>query len=193
MKSTKIQFHLRRIASALFMLAAIAAQAAAHNIKGIEHPTLATARITSPTTATDVPVPIFDTGVSVACFKVRNTSPYNAVITGFGLDLPGDYGDFSLVLPSESIFSVESDVDMDPLIPNRFLDFAFLTGPRFSSHRGQPGLQPSTQFTTFCVSGVFPPDMSIESMLNHAFVRFTNVGPLGRLQDVGIWENAPVP
>lgn len=175
------------------MLAACATQAAAHNIKGIGHPTMATARITSPTSATDVPVPVFNTGVSVACFNLRSTSPYDAVITGWGLDLPGDNGNFSLVLPTESMFTVDNDVDMSPLIPNRFLDFAFLTGPRFNSHRGQPGLYPGTQFTTFCVSGIFPPGLNIEAMLNHVFVRFSNVGPFGRLQDVGIWENAPLP
>jgi hypothetical protein len=193
MKPINKESRLRSMVYAFLMLAACAAGASAHNIKGIEHPTLATARITSPTTATDVPVPIFNTGVSVACFNVRNTSPFSAVITGLGLDLPGDNGEFSLVLPTESIFTVESNVDMDPLIPNRSLDFAFLTGPRFNSHRGQSGLLPSTQFTTFCVSGAFPPGMNIEQMLNHVFVRFSNVGPLGRLQDVGIWENAPLP
>lgn len=193
MKPLNTRSRLRSIAYAFLVLAACAAAASAHNIKGIEHPTLATARITSPTTAADAPVPIFSTGVSVACFNVRNTSPFGAVITGWGLDLPGDNGEFSLVLPTESIFSVETNVDMDPLIPNRSLDFAFLTGPRFNSHRGQSGLLPSTQFTTFCVSGVFPSGMNIEQLLNHVFVRFSNVGSSGRLQDVGIWENAAQP
>lgn len=165
----------------------------AHNIKGINYPTLATARITSPNaTVADFPVPIFDTGLSVACFKVRNTSPSGAIITAVGLDLPGTYDDFTLVAPTNSIFHVESQVDLKPFYPDRELDFAFLTGPRFNSG-GRNGLAPSTQFTTMCVSGNFPAGMSIENMLNYVFVRFTNVGPIKGLQDIGIWENAPLP
>lgn len=172
----------------------------AHNIKGINYPTLATARITSPNaTTSDFPVPIFDTGLSVACFKVRNTSPSGAIITAVGLDLPGTYDDFTLVAPTNSIFHVESQVDLGQFYPNRVLDFAFLTGPRFDSggpiglfnRGGRIGLAPSTQFTTMCVSGRFPDGMSIENMLNYVFVRFTD--PIRGLQDIGIWENAPLP
>jgi hypothetical protein len=164
-----------------------------HNVKGIENPTLATARVTSPTAATDLPIPIYNTGVSVACFKVRNTSPYDAVITAIGLELPGDYGDFNLVLPSASIFHTDSAVTMEPLVSERVLDFAFLTGPRFHSDGGKLGLHPSTDFTDMCVSGRFPAGMTIETMLNGLFVRFSRVGPDGNLRDVGIWENAPLP
>jgi hypothetical protein len=165
----------------------------AHNIKGINYPTLATARITSPNaTVTDFPVPIFDTGLSVACFKVRNTSPSGAIITAVGLDLPGTFDDFTLVAPTNSIFQVESQVDLGPFYPDRALDFAFLTGPRFNSG-GRMGLEPSTQFTTMCVSGSFPAGMTIENMLNYVFVRFTNIGPIRGQQDIGIWENAPLP
>jgi hypothetical protein len=164
-----------------------------HNVKGLEYPTLATARITSPTTATDLPVPIYNTGVSVACFKVRNTSLYDAVITAVGLDLPGDNGDFNLVLPASSMFRVGSSVTLEPFFDDRVLDFAFLTGPRFNSDGGKRGLHPSAQFTDMCVSGRFPAGMTIEMMLNYVFVRFTDVGPDGDLRDIGIWENAPHP
>ena len=165
----------------------------AHNIKGINYPTQATARITSPNaTVVDFPVPIFDTGLSVACFKVRNTSPSGAIITAVGLDLPGTYDDFNLVAPTNSIFHVQSQVDFRPFYSNRELDFAFLTGPRFNSS-GRDGLEPSTQFMTMCVSGSFPAGLSIENMLNYVFVRFTNVGSIPGQQDIGIWENAPLP
>lgn len=175
-----------------FFLTLACSSAEAHNIKGINYPTLATARVTSPTASTDVPVRIYDTGVSVACFNIRNTSPNDAVITAIGIDLPGNYSDFSLVLPANSIFGVDSNVDLIPFYPERTLDFAFLTGPRFNSDGGKAGLYPSAQFTTMCVSGIFPSGMSIENMLDHVFVRFTRVGD-GSLDDIGIWENAPQP
>lgn len=179
---------------AIFLLAACASQALGHNVKGIDNPTLATARITSPTaSAGDLPIPVYNTGVSVACFKIRNTSPYEALITAVGLELPGDNGDFNLVLPASSIFHVESSVSMKPFFDDHLLDFAFLTGPRFNSDGGKIGLGPSAQFTDMCVSGQFPTGMSIETMLNYVFVRFTNVGPDGDLRDIGIWENAPLP
>ena len=177
----------------VFLLVACVFNVRGHNVKGLVYPTLATARITSPTTANDVPIPIYNTGVSVACFKVRNTSPYDSVITAVGLDLPGDYGDFNLVVPASSMFYVDSSVSMTPFFDDRVLDFAFLTGPRFNSDGGRLGLHPSTQFTDMCVSGQFPTGMTIETMLNFIFVRFTNVGPYGRFRDIGIWENAPIP
>ncbi|HEX6279994.1 MAG TPA: hypothetical protein VFZ49_08255 [Pyrinomonadaceae bacterium] len=82
---------------------------------------------------------------------------------------------------------------MKPFFDNRQLDFAFLTGPRFNSDGGKLGLPPSTQFTDMCVSGQFPAGMTIETMLNYVFVRFTDVGPEGELRDIGIWELAPHP
>ena len=181
------------ITIAVLVLAMSCSFAFGHNVKGLDYPTLATARVTSPTAAVDMPVPLYDTGLSVACFKVRNTSPYNAVITAIGLDLPGDYGDFNLVLPSGSTFHVDSQVDLIPYYPERTLDIAFLTGPRFNSNGGKRGLLPSSQFTTFCASGQFPSGMTIENMLNFVFVRFTSVGPDANLDDIGIWENAPMP
>jgi hypothetical protein len=179
--------------AALFLNGTCSFQRLGHTVKGIDYPTLATARVTSPTTSQDLPVPIYNTGVSVACFKIRNTSPYEAVITAVGLELPGDNGDFNLVLPASSIFHVDSSVSMKPYFDGRVLDFAFLTGPRFNSDGGALGLPPSAQFTDMCVSGQFPPGMTIETMLNYVYVRFTNVGPDRDLRDIGIWENAPLP
>ena len=179
---------------ALFLLSASASSGLCHTVRGISNPTLAMARITSPTaSASDLPIPIYTTGVSVACFKIRNTSPYNAVITAVGIDIPGDNGDFNLVLPASSMFQLDSGVTLEPFFDNRVLDFAFLTGPRFNSDGGKHGLYPSSQSTDLCVSGQFPAGMNIETMLNYVFVRFTNVGPDGDLRDIGIWENAPLP
>ena len=177
----------------LLVLVVSCSTASGHNVKGVDYPTLATARITSPTSAVDMPVPIYNTGVSVACFRVRNTAPYAAVISAVGLELPGDNGDFSLVLPTDSTFHLGSSVTLSPYYPERTLDFAFLTGPRFNSNGGKAGLEPSSEFTTMCASGHFPAGMTIETMLNYVFVRFSRVGPDGDLNDIGIWEQAPLP
>ncbi|HVF31152.1 MAG TPA: hypothetical protein VNA22_09280 [Pyrinomonadaceae bacterium] len=182
------------LVSLVLLLGGPVSQVYGHTVRGIENPTLATARITSPNaTVTDLPIPIYNTGVSVACFRVRNTSPYDAVITAVGFDLPGDNGDFSLVLPTSSIFHLDNSVVLEPFFDDRVMDFAFLTGPRFNSDGGKHGLRPSASFTDMCASGRYPAGMSIESMLNHVFVRFSKVGPDGNLRDIGIWENAPQP
>jgi hypothetical protein len=191
--------------AAVMVVAISCSTVSGHNIKGINYPTLATARITSPTSAVDVPIPIYNTGISVACFNVRNTSPYAPEITAVGLDLPGNYSDFSSVLPTGTTFRLENEAPMNPFLANlppdggplmysvRILDFAFLTVPRFNSNSGNGGLLSSSQFTTFCASGRFPAGMSIETMLNYVYVRFTHVGPAADLNDVGIWENASLP
>ena len=189
----KLKFAMTYLGIFALVVGTSCTTALGHNIKGLDYPTLATARITSPTSAVDMPVPVYNTGVSVACFKVRNTSPYNAIISAVGLELPGDNGDFSLVLPADSTFQLGNAVTLNPYYPDRTLDLAFLTGPRFNSDGGKHGLAFSTQFTDMCASGHFPAGMSIETMLNYVFVRFSRVGPDGNLDDIGIWENAPIP
>jgi len=195
MRKIKLTNHLTITSffGAVFLFGTCVFHVQAHTVKGIENPTLATARITSPTASTDMPIPIYNTGFAVACFKIRNTSPYDSVITAVGLELPGDNGDFNIVLPASSMFHVESSVSLKPFFDDHILDFAFLTGPRFNSDGGRSGLHPSADFTDMCVSGRFPAGMSIERMLNYVFVRFTNVGPDGDLRDIGIWESAPLP
>ena len=169
----------------------------AHNVKGLEYQSLSLAHVKSPTLATDQPIPIFGTGVSVVCFDVQNRSPYNALITAVGLELPGEFGEYNLVYSESPAFHLESDVSLVPYYPERTLDFAFLTGPRFNSDGGKKGLppvvQPSNEYTTFCAAGQLPAGMSIENLLNFVWVRFRRVGPEGNLSDIGIWERAPIP
>ena len=175
----------------LYVAAALVAEA--HNIKGVKYPTLATARLSSPTTAVDRPVPIAGTELAVACFNVRNTSPYEAKITAVGFDLPGDLAGFALVSPTDSEFRLENEVAHVPDFPHTILDFALLTGKTFPGGNPHDGLAPSATPTKFCVSGPFPRDADgqftqIETLLNYSFVRFKQVGPDSSLDDVGIWE-----
>lgn len=186
----QIGFKMLALAS-LYVATALTAEA--HNIKGINYPTLATARLSSPTTAADRPAPIEGTELAVACFNVRNTSPYQAKITAFGLDLPGDLTGFALISPTDTEFRLENEVAHVPYFPHTILDFALLTGRTFPSGNPHDGLAPSATPTRFCVSGPFPRDADgqftpIETLLNYSYVRFKQVGPDGALDDVGIWE-----
>jgi hypothetical protein len=187
----------------LSLATAIAAQG--HTIRGINNPTQATARLTSPNPApvVDFPVQIPGTNLSLVCFKAQNTSLFTARITAIGFDFPGDFGGFELVdpasfdpnNPSAAVtlqsylnFSIENQTGPLPGFHCATLDFALQTGQNFK--KGEPGigLAPSTTLTTFCVKGPFPRGLSIEEILNYSFVRFQNVGINGDESDIGIWE-----
>jgi len=182
---------------------ASATAARAHNIKGVNYPTLATARLTSPNaTLVDRPVPIPGTGLSVACFNVRNTSPETtspeARITAVGFDLPGEPTGFALISPTDSDFALGNEVGNVPFFPGVTLDFALLTHKTFASGNPHLGLARSPSPVQICVSGPFPSDPDgqltlIETLLNYSYVRFKQVGPDGELDDVGIWERRLTP
>jgi hypothetical protein len=179
--------------STFILLCAGSAAVRAHNIKGVNHPTLATARLSSPSSATDRPTPVSGTSLSVACFNVQNTSPHDARITALGFDLPGELTGFALVSPTDSAFTLENEVGDIPYFPGVPLDFALLTHKRFASGNPHLGLAPSPSPLQICVSGPFPREAGgeltpIETLLNYVYVRFKHVGPEGELDDVGIWE-----
>jgi hypothetical protein len=169
----------------------------AHTIRGVNNPTLAVARLSSPSTAVDRPIPLGG-DLALACFNVQNRSPYGARITAIGLDLPGDNTGFALVSPVGTGFELENEVGQIPGFPRLTLDFGLLSGRRFASGNPADGLAASSTPTQFCVSGPFPRDpvdptqfLPIESLLNYSFVRFKQVGPTGDLDDVGVWELRP--
>ena len=181
---------------------ASATAARAHTIRGVNYPTLATARLTSPNASlVDRPVPVPGTGLSVACFNVRNTSPDTspeARITAIGFDLPGEPTGFTLVSPTDSDFALDSEVGNVPFFPGVTLDFALLTHKTFASGNPHLGLARSDSPVQVCVSGPFPSDPDgrltpIETLLNYSYVRFKKVGPEGELDDVGIWESRLTP
>ena len=174
-----------------------------HTIRGMSNPTLATARLSSPTTAIDSPIQIPGTNLSIVCFKVQNTSLFDARISSIGFDFPGDFSGFELVNPTSvdasnpsayvSVqsylnYSIENQAGPLPGFSCANLDFALQTGKNFKKGNLDLGLAPSTTTTTFCVKGPFPRGLTIEEILNYVFVRFQKVGPDGEESDVGIWE-----
>jgi hypothetical protein len=191
--------HLQSVATIVLVGLVSSGVSRAHTIRGVSNPTLAVARLSSPTSSVDRPQPLGG-NLALACFNIQNRSPFDARITAVGLDLPGDLSGFALVSPVGAGFELENEVGQVPEFPLATLDFALLTGRTFASGNPRDGLAPSTTPTQVCVSGPFPCDPSdpslfvpIETLLNDSFVRFKNVGANGDLSDVGVWEFRPVP
>ena len=91
----------------------------AHRVIGRSN-ALHTALVQSPTASpVDLPIPIFNTGLSVICIRVSNTSANGARIGAVGLELPGEQSGFSLVLPVNTGLSIEEGVQGDPRVPWR--------------------------------------------------------------------------
>ena len=186
--------HLRRVTTIVLIGLVSSVVSLAHTIRGVNNPTLAVARLSSPTSSLDRPQPLGG-NLALACFNVQNRSPFDARITAVGLDLPGDLAGFALVSPVGAGFDLENEVGQIPGFPLLTLDFGLLTGRTFASGNPGDGLPPSTTPTQVCVSGPFPRDSAdpslfipIETLLNYSFVRFKNVGPNGEFSDVGVWE-----
>lgn len=180
-----------------------------HVVRGIAHPSLATAFVSSPSAALDAPIPIMwgthDTGLRVVCFYAANTSPARSDapdwprVTGIGFELPGDRSGFSLLEPLDGTWEVVEGVSADVSGSSVVADFAILAGvsPAGWSREGPnrplgiPPGQPAGRGsgTRFCVSGPFPDDLNIEGVLNGVLVRFHRVVPDGTSIDVGVWDN----
>jgi hypothetical protein len=163
-----------------------------HNYVGFSGSGLVSARVQSPNATTaDFPVPIPGTDLSIVCFKVRNTSPFDSRITAIGFDLPNTPTGFSLVSATDGEFQLIEQVSNVPQLPDVTLDFALVTGSTFGGGRPHAGLAPSLTLTTFCVSGPFPQATPIERLLDLGVLRVQQVGPNGEEGDVAVWENRP--
>jgi hypothetical protein len=177
----------------VFAVLVAGAALSAHTYIGLEHgAALVRARVQSPNGAlTDFPIPIPGTELSVVCFRVRNTSPFDSRITAMGFELAGDLTGFTLISPTDGEFDLVEEVAHVPGLPGVTLDFALMTGRTFGGGRPNSGLAPSATLSTFCVSGPFPQDLPIERLLDHGVLRFQRVGAEGELGDVAIWESRP--
>jgi hypothetical protein len=163
-----------------------------HNYIGLNDPGLVRARVQSPNASTaDFPIGIPGTDLSIMCFKIRNTSPFDSRITAIGFDLPDSPTGFSLVSPTDGGFQLIEQVSNVPQLPDVTLDFALVTGHTFGGGRPHAGLPPSDTLTTFCVSGPFPEGTPIERLLDLGVLRVQRVGPNGEEGDVAVWENRP--
>lgn len=175
----------------LLLLSALVAagtviEVSAHRVIGVNHPTLHVAAVRSPTASpVDLPIPIVDTGLSVACFRVTNSSD-TSYITGVGLELPGDLSGFALISPLDRGWSIQEGVDAAGY-PDATMDFAVVTGTHFAGGKPKQGIQKEEGPVTICVSGPFPPT-PIETLLNGVFVGFRGQDPATSGFDIGVWE-----
>jgi hypothetical protein len=182
----------RVVASLVVALVVSAAGVSAHRVIGRNYPAVATALVQSPTASpSELPVPIFTSGLSVICLRVTNTSSVDTRITAIGLELPGTLSGFALLSPLDYGLSVFENVEQVPGFPDVTLDFVLATGNGFTGGRPRLGLPPSTTPTQFCVSGPFSTTTAIETMLNGVFVRFEGAGSFQNVSDIAVWERRP--
>jgi hypothetical protein len=198
-------------AGALLMLSL--AGVSAHFVRGLAGSGLAAAFVSSPTSASDPLISLawssgtttVDTGLKVACFHVANSSAPREGnldwprITGVGFELPGSLSGFTLLAPhgewqiAENVPALLDDQKVT-------LDFAIVARVNPTGRTpGQPhdplGIEPGQaesrrSGTRFCVSGPFPPGLTIEGMLNGVVVEFHGLdnGPRG---EAGVWYPTP--
>ena len=186
---------LRRPITLAIVAAALATSTSvvlAHRVLGRTYPGFTTAFVQSPSASpVDLPVPLWDTGLSVACIRVTNTSTVDTRITAVGLELPGTLSGFALVTPLDRGLSIQENVGGIPGFTNVSLDVVVSTGGGFTSGRSRLGLVPGEQPTLICISGPFDPRVPIETVLNGVFVRFDSGDPNSTASDIGVWERRP--
>jgi hypothetical protein len=207
----------RRLAVTICTLCLASVTAAsAHVVRGLRFPTLATAFVSSPSAAADAPIPVVwggqNTGLSVACFNVANTSIPRADrqdsprVMGVGVELPGTLSGFALVSPLDGAWQLKEDIRA--FLPGHgavTLDFALVARdhPRGTAHgrEGAAGIPPGQTGvrgagTRFCVSGPFPAEITagqattIEQIVNGVVVVFHAVEDRRHGFDAGVWDNA---
>jgi len=139
----------------------------------------------------DLPVPLWDTGLSVVCIKVTNTSTVDTRITSVGLELAGQRSGFALLSPLDAGLSIQENVSGIPGFPGVALDVSVGTAGGFTSGRPRLGLPPSSTPTVICLGGPFDPKVPIETVLNGVFVRFDSGDPNSTASDIGVWERRP--
>ena len=184
------QSHTYRFVFAVAIAALAVRAVSAHTYIGLEDPLSARARVQSPnSSAVDLPIPIPGTDLSVVCFRVRNTSPFDSRITAIGLEVPGDATGYTLISPTHCPFRLIEQVSNVPQLHGTILDFALVTGRTFGGGDPNAGLAPSATLTTFCVSGPFRRELAIEQLLNRGALRMQRVGADGEGGDVLVWES----
>lgn len=183
---------LRRLGVTAGLVVILSGALYAHTYVGLIDPMNVRARVQSPNAnVVDMPVPIPGTSDSLVCFKVRNSSPYDARITSIGFHLSdstiGETLTGFTLLDAPAGFDLIEHVSNVPQLPDVVLDFALVTGRTFGGGRPNLGLafSPST-LTQFCVSGPFDPSVPIERIIDHGVLRFQRVGPDGQAGDIAI-------
>jgi hypothetical protein len=210
-----------RVAVALAFSVAVVSIAtlSAHIVKGIQSPSGATAFVSSPSAATDLPIPVKwgsqpagDPGLRIVCFYVANTSPARADrpgwprVTEAGFELPGSPVGFALLEPLDGNWELVegaratldgTEVTLDLAIAARINPTGRTPGHPHDP-RGIPPGQAAIRGsgTRFCVSGPFPQELvtgqpaTIEQFINGVVIGFHGVDGAHRGQEFGVWDNA---
>ncbi len=170
---------------ALILFSAATAKADTINIVGNANGSLATATVTCS----------FNAQTNTFTFTINNTSPFNAIITGIGFDLPGTTAStFSgnVTFQPAGVSFAFTDVNQDnvPQFNDAVLDFSFLTGANFAGGDPQdglpPGIDPGDEATFVITSGNGGfAGLTEDEICNAIFVRFQQVGANGQGSDVG--------
>ena len=163
-----------------------AATADAHIITVADLPTGdATARLMPP-----FPGGLVSAGALTEMFlTVQNTSLFDARITAFGFNLPGDFGEFTATGTTAPAFALATDVDGGSALGGATLDFALLTGITFATGNPGAGIAPG-QTAAFSVIGPFPSAFGFERILDFVVVRFEQAGPTGTQTGTGFGPSA---
>jgi hypothetical protein len=213
MQRSRIAFTMRAACSAAILAAGFSMIAvSAHPVRGVTDPS-STAFVGSPTAGSDLPVPIawgvapnrFDSGLSVACFHVANTTirPTGSEwprLTAVGFELPGSRSGFKLLSPHGQGWEVMENIPVATPRGTFTADFALVapvnpvghsTGGNPQQLPGLPPNQPSGRCngTPFCIAGPFPPSLSIEQIIDGVVVRFHGTQPHGPSIDLGLWDS----
>jgi hypothetical protein len=176
-------------AIAMFALSSVA-RADTVSVVGNTNGTLATATINCS----------FNAQTNTLTFTVRNTSQFDARITGIGFDLPpggnasasglnGFTGNVTFQPAGVGFSFTDTALGNVPQFNSAVLDFAFITGSNFAGGNPNDGLPPGIDpgdEATFVVSGAGFAGMTEEQICNAIFVRFQRVGANGELSDVGV-------
>jgi hypothetical protein len=217
MTSTTSFVRTAAILGGVLTLASVATLSA-HVIKGLAAPAAATAFVSSPSATADALIPIKwgtvasgQTGLSVGCFFVANSSPERADrpgwprVTGAGFELPGQLSGFALLEPLNAEWDVVEGARVTLDGTEVTLDFAIVARqiPYWWPWRPQeprgipPGQVPQRgNGTRFCVSGPFPAEIvagqptQVEQVINGVVVGFQGVADVPWGRDYGIWDNA---
>ena len=183
-------------AIAMFALSSVA-RADTVSIVGNTNGTLATAIINCS----------FNAQTNTLTFTVRNTSQFDARITGIGFDLPpagnaspsglnGFAGNVTFQPAGVGFAFSDANLGNVPQFNSAVLDFGFITGNNFAGGNPNDGLPPGIDpgdEATFVVSGAGFAGMTEEQICNAIFVRFQRVGANGELSDVGVPTHTPEP
>lgn len=155
------------------------AKADSCTLTGINTPATATIEITSLTN-------------NLLTFTVTNTStgPVTGKITGFGLDLPGATGTFTLISTTNNNFELVMNINGNAAGIGRVFEVALITGPNFNGGDPNDGIWEGVA-ATFSISGNFT-GFSQQQILANFFARFQDVN-VGGGSDVARCCEPPPP